>query len=296
LTTYFTERESGPVPRSVDLVDTRVWGGIYSLIQVHVANGSFGFRFPEYCSDVGNENAACGCDWRAFGLVLAAEVPGSTWPLAADDLPETPVIMDLLEFCARAVGRPASVYYHSYMRHNHLRWERELGLAQFVADVNTLFVRNGLAFELDAEGQARRLLPQPVAEAIGRAWFRTGDSETDRLLETARKRILSPKPEDRQDAIEKLWDAFERLKTLEPGSDKKAQSSALLDRVAVPASPFRLLIETEAIALTKIGNDFQIRHWETNRAPIPGSHECDYLFMRMFAFLRLALAATGRGG
>ena len=162
MTSYFTERESGPVPRSAEIVDARVWGGIFSLVQVRVANGSFGFRFPEYCSDVGNENAACGCDWRAFGLVLAAEVPGVTWPLSPNEVPETPVIMDLLEFCARAVGEPVSVYYHSYMRHNHLRWEREVGLAQFVTEVNTLFGRNGLAFELDAEGQARRLLPQPV--------------------------------------------------------------------------------------------------------------------------------------
>ncbi len=39
--------------------------------------------------------------------------------------------------------------------------------------------------------------------------FETGDGETDRLLETARQQIVRPKIEDRRDALEKLWDAFE---------------------------------------------------------------------------------------
>src|SRR5260370_34129934 len=78
-----------------------------------------------------------------------------------------------------------------------------------------------------------------LADTIGWMLFQTGDAETDRLLEAARRRILSPKPEDRQDALEKLWDAFERLKTLEPGANKREQADALLDRVAAPGSAFR---------------------------------------------------------
>jgi hypothetical protein len=42
---------------------------------------------------------------------LAAEVPWIEWPLSATETPETPVILDLLEFCARAVGEPIQGVY-----------------------------------------------------------------------------------------------------------------------------------------------------------------------------------------
>jgi hypothetical protein len=116
---------------------------------------------------------------------------------------------------------------------------RAQALSRFIADVNLVFVRNGVAYEFTAGGQARRLLPQALAEALAWSLFATGDAVTDQLLEAARTRIASPKPTDRQDALEKLWDPFERLKTLEPGPDKKAQADALLNRVALPGSKLR---------------------------------------------------------
>ena len=79
-----------------------------------------------------------------------------------------------------------------------------------------LFARKEIAYELTAEVQARHLLPQPLADALTRTVFATGDAETDRLLESGRHQSPLPKSEDRRDTPEKLWDAFERVKTLEP--------------------------------------------------------------------------------
>lgn len=157
------------------------------------------------------------------------------------------------------------------------------GLERFVADVDLLFSRNALAFELTPAGQARRLLPAPLAEAIGWTLFPTGDGETDRLLEAGRRRIVSPRPEDRQDSLEKLWDAFERLKTLEPGANKRVQADALLDRVAAPNSAFRQLLARKAVELTSIGNSFRIRHSEITHEALTSPDQIDYLFMRMFS-------------
>ncbi|RWO78398.1 MAG: hypothetical protein EOS18_19010 [Mesorhizobium sp.] len=228
--------------------------------------------------------------------MLGAEVPWIVWPLSAKEVPDTPVILDLLEFCASAVGEPIKGSYHSYFGHHHLGWNRDAGLTRFVADVNLLFRRNAVAYELTSTGQARRLLPQPIANALGWAMFQTGDAETDRLLEAARQRFLSPRPEDRQDALEKLWDAFERLKTLEPGANKRAQADALLDRVATQDSGFRNALGREAAELTTIGNSFRIRHSETTQEALTSPDQVDYLFTRMFAFVRVILKGTGRGG
>lgn len=223
-------------------------------------------------------------------------MPWIEWPLSPNTVPDTPVILDLLEFCAGAVGEPIQGAYHSFYRHHHLSWDRSAGLARFTADVNLLFRRNAVAYELTATGQACRLLPQAIANAICWALFQTGDAETDKLLETARQRILSPKTDDRRDALEKLWDAFERLKTLEPGADKRVQADALLDRVAAPNSGFREALAREATDLTKIGNSFRIRHSETTQEALTSLDQVDYLFTRMFAFVRLILKGTGRGG
>jgi hypothetical protein len=293
MTGYFTDRDYGPRPRSADVIDERLWGGLYSLIQTRIEDGSFGFRFPERCPD---GYGACGCDEQAFRRVLAAEVPSIDWPLSPGTVPETPVTLDLLEFCAAAAGRPIEGVYHSFFRHHHLSWDRDAGLASFVTDVNLLFARNGIAYELTAEGKARRLLSQPLADSLGWALFDTGDGETDQLLETARRRILSPKAEDRRDAVEKLWDAFERLKTLEPGPNKSVQADAMLDRAASPGSKLRQVLGNEAAALTKIGNTFRIRHSEVSQEPLTTLDQIDYLFARMFAFLRIVLRGTGRGG
>ncbi len=293
MSSYYTDREYGARPPSIDTIDDRLWAGLHSLIQTRVGDGSFGLRFPEQCPD---GNGPCGCDEQSFARVLAAEVPWIEWPLSVSDAPATPVILDLLEFCARAVGEPIQGSYHPFFQHHHLSWDRDTGLQRFVADVNMLFRRNALAFELAVAGEARRLLPAPLADAIGWTLFQTGDAETDRLLETARLRFLSPKLDDRQDALEKLWDAFERLKTLEPGANKRVQADVLLDRAAPPGSGYRQLLAREAAELTSIGNSFRIRHSEITQEALTSPDQVDHLFTRMFAFVRLVLRGTGRGG
>jgi hypothetical protein len=121
MSTYCTDREYGARHPSIDTIDERLWAGLYTLIQTRIGDGSFGLRFPEQCPD---GNGPCGCDEQAFRRVLAAEVPWIEWPLSATETPETPVILDLLEFCARAVGEPIQGVYHSFFRHHHLSWDR----------------------------------------------------------------------------------------------------------------------------------------------------------------------------
>lgn len=293
MTQYFTDREYGERPRTIDVIDERVWAGLFILIDTRIGDGSFGYRFPEQCPD---GRGPCGCDGSAFGRVLTAEVPWSSWPLSHVDPPETPVILDILQFCATAVGVPVEQDFHPFFGHSHLSWDRDAGLTRFVNEVNLLLSRNAVAYELTTEGDARRLLPQPLAKALSWTIFATGDAETDRLFESARHGIALPKAEDRRDALEKLWDGFERLKTLEPGSDKRSQADALLDRVAKPGTKFRHVLGEEAMTLTKIGNTFRIRHSETSQESLESLEQVDYLFGRLFALVRILLKGSGRGG
>jgi hypothetical protein len=288
---YYTEREYGFRPQTSELIDERCWGGLLSLIRTRLGDASFGFRFPQQCPD---SPISCDADEGAFRMTLEAEIPWIEWPLRADTVPDAPVVLDLLEFCATAIGNPEQGGWHEFFRHYHLTWDRAAGLARFVADANLIFRRNGVAFELDPKGKARRILPDSLNEALQWARFATGDAEADRLLEAARARIFDPKVDGRRDGLEKLWDAFERIKTLEPSADKKASISALLDRVAGTDSRMRAELETEAKALTRIGNTFRIRHSEVTQERIAQVETIDWLFGRMYSFVFLLLRATGR--
>jgi hypothetical protein len=292
MTDYFTDREFGARPRTSEIIDDRLWNAFQSLIDTRIDDGGFGYRFPLACPDHGAN--ACGADRYSFASTLQAEVPWINWPYGYTSAPETPVILDVLEFCASAVGTPIVGAYHSGLRHHHLTWDRQDGLARFVADVNRLFSRNGVAFELTQQGKAQRLLPAHLGQALVQANFRTGDPATDALLETARSRFLAPKIEDRRDGLEKLWDAFERIKTLETGV-KKIDADRLLD-MASRAPKLRHELAEEAAALTRIGNNHLIRHWETTQEPLETSPQVDYLFGRLFAFIHLLLTASNRIG
>lgn len=289
---YFTDREFGAVPRATEEINERLWAGLLSLVETRLDDGSFGYRFPLACPDSGKR--PCGCDQSAFSKTLEAEVPAITWPLSAYQLPHTPVILDLLEFCAKAIGQPIEGSWHDYHDHYHISWDRPSGLAGMVAEVNRLLARNGVAFEMDADGKIHRILPAVLRVTLIQARFLTGDSATDRLLETARSRILAPNLEDRRDGLEKLWDAFERIKTLEPGNNKRATADSMLDYAARPGSKLRTALGAEADALTTIGNTHRIRHSEVSQEPLETPLQIDYLFTRLFAFIYLQLKASNR--
>jgi hypothetical protein len=146
-----------------------------------------------------------------------------------------------------------------------------------------------------ANGEIVRLAPAVLRESLMTAMFVTGDSELDTLLETARARYVDPDLNSRRESLEKLWDAWERLKTLELGRDKQESVNNLLNRAATEPT-FRATLETEAQELTRIGNTFRIRHSETSQIHLQLSEHVDYLFHRMFALIRLLLRTTGRGG
>ena len=122
--------------------------------------------------------------------------------------------------------------------------------------------------------------------------FNTGDKDLDGLLELARSKFLDPKPSERPLALEKLWDAWERLKTLEEG-DKKASVKILLAK-ASKTEPFRELLNRDALELTDIGNDFQVRHFEKGKIPITETIHHDFLFHRLFSMIALFLRASKR--
>ena len=295
---YFSDREFGPKPRIEEEINKAVWNGIMSLIQNRITDGSLAFGFPSTCPD---GNAIVGTDDRTLWPRLCAEIHDlvaerlEQWSPSSDYLPPTMAILDLIEFIARYIAEPTQAGWHAYSKHHHLNLDRDVGLKKFVDDINRIFSRNGLAYELDETGAVERTMPAPMADLVNRANFSTGDNDLDDLLNAAVDRFLSPKPEARQDALEKLWDAFERLKTIEEGKNKKVRATALIDHAtSIDAPVFRSVVEAEFKAMSSAGNEMRIRHSEVGRESVGDNGEKDYLFMRLFSLVWLMLKKTGR--
>jgi hypothetical protein len=179
------------------------------------------------------------------------------------------------------VAEALNPQFHSYWSHSHFTYDQQQGQAKFETDVNRIFERHGLAFEL-ADGEVRRLVPVPLHQELARSTAHTGDGPLDQMLAVATEKYLHRDPAIRRESIEKLWDARERLKTIEAGKDKKASTANILDKAATEPA-FREVLEKEALQLTDIGNKFMIRHSEVGKVPITEPKQIDYLFQRMHA-------------
>ncbi len=135
-----------------------------------------------------------------------------------------------------------------------------------------------------------RVAPPILAEFTAVPLPPSGDSDLDRLFIQARDEFRDKSPAVHRRSLERLWDAWERLKSLQLPGDKRASASILLDRAASEPA-FRAIIEADARALTDIGNAFQIRHFETTKVPIEQDAHVDYLFHRLWALAWLLLRA-----
>lgn len=202
------------------------------------------------------------------------------------------MVLDFVEFCYRAVAKPIQGSHHSYFGHYHLSFAPEEGKESFRADINRIFSRNNLAYELDKTGQVVRLAPAVLRESLSSAIFRTGDTTLNAMLEDSRAKFLSADPVIRRESLERLWDCWERLKSLENPRNKKLSVESLLAKAA-PDPAFRAVLDGEAQALTGIGNSFHIRHTEVTQSAVTNSTHVDYLFHRLYCMIQLLLSKRG---
>ena len=299
---YFSDRENGPRARTEQVISPAVWAGLVATVQALINSGAFGLRFPERCPD---GQAVCGCDTDALAASVIAEMPGLAWPLETMCLvedgflsqrepfaPDTLLILDFIEFIYASVAKPIPGKHHDFFSHHHLTFDQQSGQEEFRATVNRIFSRNGVAFEMLSTGRIVRVLPPVLGEDLKRTIFRTGDRTLDNMLDECRAKFSDRNPLLRREALERLWDGWERLKSLADPGDKKRSIKIILDATAAEPS-LRARLEGEATELNSIGNSHLIRHSEVNQVPVIDVDQVDYLFHRLFAMIQLILRKKG---
>lgn len=299
---YFSDRENGPRARTEQVISPVVWAGLVATVQALINSGAFGLRFPERCPD---GQAVCGCDTDALAASVIAEMPGLAWPLETMCLvedgflsqrepfaPDTLLILDFIEFIYASVAKPIPGKHHDFFSHHHLTFDQQSGQEEFRSTVNRIFSRNGVAFEMLSTGRIVRVLPPVLGEDLKRTIFRTGDRTLDNMLDECRAKFSDRNPLVRREALERLWDGWERLKSLADPGDKKGSIKIILDATAAEPS-LRARLEGEATELNSIGNSHLIRHSEVNQVPVIDVDQVDYLFHRLFAMIQLILRKKG---
>ena len=301
---YFSDKEQGMPPRTLTEINVAIWNGIVLIINEFIANASLAASIPERCFDSGE---ICGCDETALGDGVKSIIPNLgmglnrlTEPIvstididieAQDKDINTYAVLDLVEYIHHNIKDVRQIgNYHTFFKHYHYCIDdRGANRKAFQEKINELFERNGLNYTLTDGGKIERVVPLPINLIIHRV-VNTKDQELNKLVSDAACKIQLPKLEDRKLALEKLWDAFERSKTffLDNGKvDKRESVNRVLDKLSGNDTNFRQLLNDECIALTRIGNDYQIRHFEKGKIAIENSDEIDYLFYRMFSYINL---------
>ena len=186
------------------------------------------------------------------------------------------------------MAKPIPGKLHDFFNHHHFTFDQQPGQEEFRATVNRIFSRNGVAFEMLSTGRIVRVLPPVLGEDLKRTIFRTGDRTLDNMLDECRIKFSDRNPLVCREALERLWDGWERLKSLADPSDKKKSIKIILDAISAEPSLWERL-ENEAIELTSIGNSHLIRHSEVNQVPVIDVYQVDYLFHRLFGMIQLAL-------
>ncbi len=152
----------------------------------------------------------------------------------------------------------------------------------FVDEINLLLKNNGIIYKLAGGKMELTKMSLKNTEVIAEPGLKE-------LVEQATTLYNSKITSDKQLAVEKIWDALERLKTYYSGLDKKKSSEKIINDMSNQNDKYIELFTDEFLKLTKIGNDFRIRHHETNKIDIIDNNYYDYFFHRCYALINLAL-------
>lgn len=201
-------------------------------------------------------------------------------------------LIDYIEFFAQNIEDISEEWNN--LRYKNYQYIDCLGTRNifeaFRKEINELFGLSGLLYELTNEAIVERIVVNSIlTQDIQNIIAEVEEEGVRELLKDAIALYKTPNSAARQDSVEKIWDAFERLKTYYTSMDKKQSSEKIVKDMSMSDSNYENLFNKEFGELTSIGNNFRIRHHETNKIDIPNDRYYDYLFNRCLSLIALAI-------
>lgn len=209
-----------------------------------------------------------------------------------DDEYDQYALLDLIEFFAQNI-KDISERWNNERYQNYKIidcFDTSDIFEKFQKEINEIFTESGLLYELTNEKMVERIVENsPLTKEIENDFVAVQEIGTRDLLKDAVVLYKTPNPTARQDSVEKIWDAFERLKTYYTALDKKKSSQKIVNDMANGNNDFIDLFDDEFKKLTEIGNRYRIRHHETNKIDITDDRHYDYFFNRCLSLIALAI-------
>lgn len=309
---YFSDKEGFHNGSISFRISADVWNGIAVIVNSLMGNNLLAKDLPKQCPD---GNGICGVDEQSFYMAAFAIISGTQnllpknggdiQYLSTNSLFDNPFeskeeiekkkvcftydVLDFIEFTYRHINDVQNGAYHDYFKHYELKFPgTTVAREKFVSDINEILERNYIGFKLYDDGNIQRIVDEVLLHPICSS---NKEPRLEELIQNAINRFRSPRLDERRIALEKLWDAFERLKTIEIPEEKRKKQSAdiLLSKASFGQTPFQAILENECKALTDIGNKYQIRHFEKYTEQILSENHLDYLFYRMYSLISLLL-------
>ena len=254
-------------------------------------------KFPEYCPDYGN--VVCGLDLASFEKSLKFQIPGLFYGYdgkvvypSVDDYDQY-ALLDYIEYIGGNIKDITEYDYHTFFQHHHLKLENtEQVFVSFLNEVNEVFELTGLLYTLADSKRVERITTADTQIDESKEIVQTiKEPGLKDLINEAVSFYKHPNPAIYRSAVEKLWDALERVKTfyVPAGMDKKKSVETLIKSMANNQQHFFDLFTTEFRTLTEIGNNYRIRHHETDKYDINDDNYYEYFFNRCFALIVLAI-------
>ncbi|OUN08617.1 hypothetical protein B5G43_00540 [Flavonifractor sp. An92] len=262
------------------------------------------WKYPVECPD---GNGCCGLDFKKFSEDMEFEIPTLFRREGRIDKPQSiqfpfddePIddefdqyaLIDLIEFVAQNIRDITQKRYHDFFRHNDLFFGGTNEIAEkFIKEINNTFQKAGLLYQLTTNLEVERIEETAIlSEKIEKDIQAIKEPGLHELLIVAVQKHKSPYPDDQKDAVEKIWDAFERLKTYYIGKKKNESADQIISDMSEGKEAYIKLFTAEFKLLTEIGNNYRIRHHETDKIDITDIRHYDYFFNRCLALIGTAI-------
>ena len=295
--TYFSERNGIKKDKIfTNTISSRVYLALLDVCKKYFDNLTF--EFPLVCHDNFTDNDYQRFDFEAFCRRMRLKFPklfnslGLFQKTIKTDEISQYTFLDFIEYVAQNIKDISQVWNHPvYKNYCNIECKETSNVFYlFQEEINELFEDAGLLFKLNNKKEIERVLENsPISDDVINHVSEIKEIGLKDLINEAIKKHLSPKIQDNKDAVEKIWDALERLKTYYTDLDKKGSTAKIVNNIANGNETNFILFDTEFKTLTDIGNKYRIRHHETDKMDITDLRHYDYFFNRCLSLIALSI-------
>ena len=207
----------------------------------------------------------------------------SNYDLFDNSLPETVTILDFIQFC---ISKIEDIKLIDPKFRRMVKLTTNINKIEFILEINTIFQRNQIIYKINENNNVEVILDEQINELIKNNTKKIfKDTELNGYLKNANEKIYNHNIVERKTALDKLYYAFERIKSIKNPNNKKGSIKLLINDISDNDKDLIEYLNKECNELTRIGNDYNIRHSETNKIPVNSHIMIELIFYRLYIII-----------